>query len=189
MLRKLFFIFFRLGFFAFGGGYSVVPLVEREVVEKNQLVDKDKFYAIISVAEGLPGAIALNISIFIGYMTAGYAGAAVCALGSVLPSFIIISLISVFFANIGANPMVMSVLNGIRPVVVALIVYASIKIAHGAYKNNKYYLLTIFACVIILFVPKIPIPALVVGGLVIGVAANWVESKRVIKKVREGEGK
>lgn len=189
MLLKLFSIFFKLGFFAFGGGYSIVPLVEREVVEKHKLVDKDKFYAIISVSEGLPGAIALNISIFIGYMTASYAGSAACALGSVLPSFMIITLISVFFSNIGANPLAMSVLNGIRPVVIALIVYAAMKIAHGAYKNYRYYLLTIFACLIILTAPKIPIPALVVGGLLIGLTVNWLESKSVSKKLKEGDGK
>lgn len=71
MLGKIFKTFFTLGFFSFGGGYSMIPLIEREIVEKYKIMDKNKFADIVSIAGGLPGAIGLNIAIFIGKTTCG----------------------------------------------------------------------------------------------------------------------
>ena len=100
MLGKIFKTFFTLGFFSFGGGYSMIPLIEREIVEKYKIMDKNKFADIVSIAGGLPGAIGLNIAIFIGKTTCGLKGAIVGAAASVIPCLIIISSIMVLFSNI-----------------------------------------------------------------------------------------
>lgn len=176
MLLKIFMIFFRLGFIAFGGGYSIIPLIEREVVDKHQLIDRDRFISSVSITNGLPGAIALNVSIFVGFTVKKFPGALVAALGSMLPSLIIMSTIMLGFSNISDLPVVQSAMAGIRPVVIALILYAAYKIGKRAYKNIGYFVLTLIGFALAMFARNIPIPLIVVGGLAVGILLNMVET-------------
>lgn len=117
----LFVAFFRIGLFTIGGGYAMIPLIEAEIVNKRKWVDKTEFLDLIAIAQSCSGVFAINISTFIGYKKRGTLGAFFCALGTALPSFIIILLVAMFFRNFQDVPWVASVFAGIRPAVVALI--------------------------------------------------------------------
>lgn len=176
LLLTIFKIFFRLGFVAFGGGYSVVAMLENEVVDKHNLVDRERFFNMVYIGQGLPGAIALNVAIFVGYVTKGIKGAVVAALGSILPSLIIITSIMLLFSNISDLPIVQSAMNGIRPVVVALICFAAYRVGIHAYKSKWYAILTVIGLFLCLFASNIPLPLIIVGGLVSGLLINFIQA-------------
>lgn len=185
MLLKLFKTFFTLGFFAFGGGYSMIPLIEREIVEKHKIISKDKFTDIVSISGGLPGAIGLNIAIFIGKVSCGLKGAVVGAIASLLPSLIIISSLMILFSNVSDNLYVKKALIGVSGVVVAFILYATYKIAMGAFKNKWYMLITLGTFIISMGFPKIPLPFLIIGAMIIGIVIELIEKILLVSKKEE----
>lgn len=117
----LFLAFFRIGAFTLGGGYAMVPLIEREVVENKKWLEGTEFIDALAIAQSLPGPIAVNTSVFVGYKVRGLVGSLVGLLGTVLPSFICMLVIAAFFSQIRENPTVAAIFTGIRPAVVALI--------------------------------------------------------------------
>src|SRR5690625_6219897 len=126
ILWQLFTTFFRVGLISFGGGYAMIPIIETEVVSHGWMTVQE-FTNIIATAGMSPGPMATNIAIFIGYQTAGILGAIVSALGMLLPSLIIILIISSFFNKANQNKYVQYAFYGLRPIVVGLIIYATIK--------------------------------------------------------------
>ena len=137
---KLFSTFFRIGAFTFGGGYAMIPLIHREAVEANHWVDDQEILDIIAIAESTPGPIAINSATFIGYKVGGLAGSAAATLGVVLPSFLVISIISLFFAAFVENRWVAWAFEGIRPAVVILILGAVVKMKKSC-PNDLFHLL------------------------------------------------
>ncbi len=129
--------FFKIGMFTLGGGYAMIPIIQAEVVDKHEWVDKKEFLDLIAIAQSCPGVFAINISIFIGYKLRKTAGAICCALGTALPSFLIILTIAMFFHQFQDNPVVAAMFRGIRPAVVALIAVPTVKLAITA-KLNRY---------------------------------------------------
>lgn len=132
-------IFFKIGAFTIGGGYAMVPLIENEIVTKRNWISKDDFIDLLAIAQSAPGILAVNISIFIGYKLRGIRGSLVTALGTVLPSFVIILAIAMFFHNFKDNAIVERIFKGIRPAVVALIAAPTFSMAKSA-KVNRYTL-------------------------------------------------
>ena len=132
-------IFFKIGAFTIGGGYAMVPLIENEIVTKRNWISKEDFIDLLAIAQSAPGILAVNISIFIGYKLRGIRGSLVTALGTVLPSFVIILAIAMFFHNFKDNPIVERIFKGIRPAVVALIAAPTFSMAKSA-KVNRYTL-------------------------------------------------
>ena len=118
---QLFSDFFKIGAFTLGGGYAMIPIIESEVVGKRRWLRQEEFLDIIAIAQSCPGVFAINMSVFIGYKLRKLPGAISAALGSALPSLIIILLIAMFFSRFQDNPVVESIFRGIRPAVVALI--------------------------------------------------------------------
>jgi chromate transporter len=117
----LFLVFFRIGLFTLGGGYAMLPLIEREVVDKKRWIGAEDFLNVLAVAQSLPGPIAVNTATFVGYRTRGIPGCVAAILGTVLPSFICMLTIAAFFVGIKDSPTVAAVFTGIRPAVAALI--------------------------------------------------------------------
>ncbi|MFN2364672.1 MAG: chromate transporter [Halarsenatibacteraceae bacterium] len=128
-LFKMFITFFKIGLFTFGGGLAMIPIMEKEFVDNQGWVDKDRFVNAISITQTVPGSVAINMSIFFGYNIAGFAGALIAAIGVALPSFFVILTIAVAFKNFNENVIVQNVLRGIRPAVVGLIIYAGLDLA------------------------------------------------------------
>jgi chromate transporter len=133
-----FLTFFKVGAFTLGGGYAMIPLIEREVVDKKQWIDRTSFLDLIAVAQSTPGVFAVNMAIFVGYRLKGVKGSIVTALGTILPSFITILAIAMFLYGFKDNEIVLKVFKGIRPAVVALIavpVFTTAKTAGITYKT------------------------------------------------------
>jgi len=129
---SLFTTFFRIGLFTLGGGYAMIPLIEEEVVNKKQWVAKEELLDLIAIAQSCPGVFAINIATFIGYKLRKKRGAVVTALGTALPSFLVILLIAIFFRQFQDNPVVAAIFRGIRPAVVALIAVPTFNLAKSA---------------------------------------------------------
>ncbi len=121
----LFLTFAKIGMFTIGGGYAMIPLIEREIVNKKWM-NKNDFMEMFALTQSLPGVFAVNISIFVGYKLHKIKGSLVCALATILPSFVIMMLIAMFFAHFQDNPIMIRIFNGIRPAVVALILFPCI---------------------------------------------------------------
>ncbi|MEH6305978.1 chromate transporter [Olivibacter sp. CPCC 100613] len=121
MFFKLFFTFTKIGLFTIGGGYAVIPLIERDIVSRGWL-SKEEFYELLSITESLPGVFATNIAALVGYKINGLKGGALAALGTIIAPFMIIILIAAFFNRFQENVWVAKAFKALRPAVVALIV-------------------------------------------------------------------
>lgn len=120
-LAELFFSFFKIGLFTFGGGYAMIPIIQREVIDSRHWIEEREFLDLLTLAQSAPGPISLNTAVFVGYKMCGYKGALAALWGVILPSFLIILTVAIFFSQIRENPIVDAAFKGMRPVVVALI--------------------------------------------------------------------
>ena len=130
-LAQLFFTFLKIGAFTFGGGYAMIPIVQRETVENHRWITDDELLDIIAIAESTPGPIAVNSATFVGYRVGGTAGALLASLGVILPSFTVILLISLLLRRFGELRPVRYAFFGIRAGVLALILHSLFKIARS----------------------------------------------------------
>ena len=179
MLLKLFTTFFKIGLFSFGGGFAMIPLIQREVIEKHKWIDEKDFLDMLVLAQSTPGPIAVNTSVFVGYKMAGVAGAIMATLGTVLPSFMVILLLALFFAEVRENRYVDAAFRAMRPAVVALIVAPLI----GLVKGMKWYMMAVAAAVAIAvwyfgFSPAYLIAIALVGGVVVAVVNGRKGAKK-----------
>ncbi|MBD5308019.1 MAG: chromate transporter [Bacteroides sp.] len=133
-LAQLFLTFFRIGAFTFGGGWAMISIIEREIVDKHHWIEKDEFLDLLAVAQSLPGILAVNIAASVGDRIKGLKGSITAALGTILPSFLIILTIAIFLTPdlIKSNEILSSIFKGIRPAVVALIIAPVITTARSA---------------------------------------------------------
>ena len=163
MLWQLFISFLKIGAFTFGGGYAMVPLIEREVIDKKGWVKRDDFLDLLTIAQSAPGPIALNTAVFVGYRIRGLKGALSALMGIVLPAFTIILLVAIFFADIRDNQYVDAAFKAMRPAVVALIVAPIVGLA----KSMNYWLWIVAAvtALAIWYVGFSPIYVLIAGAV------------------------
>ena len=136
MFFQLFWTYLKIGTFTLGGGYAMLPLIQREVVDRKGWIDEQEFLNMIALAQAAPGLIAVNSAIFIGWRIGGWRGVAGAVLGAVLPSFLIILTIAVVFREWKELPAVEAAFKGIRPAVVALIAAPLLKMTQSALKAN-----------------------------------------------------
>ena len=184
-LAILFFTMFKIGLFTFGGGYAMLAILENEFVEKKKWTDKDDFLNMVAIAESTPGPIAINSATYLGYKKAGVLGSALATLGVVLPSFIIIYVISLFFDNFLEYKYVQYAFKGIQACVVYLILSAGIKLFKGL-KKNAYSIIAFFVTLVLmvvlsLFAVKLSAILYILVGGVAGLTVYF------ISKIREGK--
>lgn len=148
---QLFSTFFKIGAFTFGGGWAMISIIEREIVDKFHWIERNEFLDLLAVAQSLPGILAVNIATAVGDRLRGGKGSAVAALGTILPSFIIILLIAIFLTPdiIKNNRTIASIFMGIRPAVVALIIAPVITSAKAAKLNRKTFWIPILVALMI----------------------------------------
>ena len=137
-LWEIFCVFFKIGLFTIGGGYAMLPIIQKEVVESKGWMTDEEFLDAISLTNSLPGLLATNSATFVGYRVAEVPGAVAAVLGAATPSVVIILLVAMVFTNIIEYPLVQNIFNGVRPAVVALIFYAVVKLAKSA-KVGEYF--------------------------------------------------
>lgn len=179
-LFQLFLTFFRIGLFTFGGGYAMIPLMQRETVERRKWISDDDIFEVIAIAESTPGPIAINSATFIGYKVAGVWGAVCATLGTVLPSFIIILIISFFLREFQDIKAVQYAFNGIRAGVLALVIKAWWTMAKKMPKNSIAYIIAIGAF-LAAGILDIHVLLVIVCSGIIGLIASLINEGRTKK--------
>ncbi len=176
---QLFLIFLKIGAFTFGGGFAMVPLIEREVAKRKKWITDKDMCDILAISQSFPGAIAINSSTIIGFRVSGYSGAIFATLGVVLPSFIIITLIATVFTYIMDIGVVQAAFKGIGACVVSLLIVAAIRIGRGAVRGVVSILITLASLALLLWLKIHPI-YIIILGIIIGLAvygANLLKRK------------
>ena len=162
---QAFITFFKIGLFTIGGGYAMIPLIETEIVEKKKWITHNEFIDLMAIAQSIPGVFAVNIAIFIGYRLRKIKGALSMSLGTVLPSFIIILAIALFFQQFKDNEIVQRIFMGIRPCVVALIAAPTFRMAKVT-KINRYNIwIPIVSALLIWLLGLSPIYVIIIAGI------------------------
>lgn len=142
---SLFSSFFRIGLFTFGGGFAMLPLIEKEVVEKHGWAGREEILDIFALAQSVPGAIGVNTAVFIGYRLYGVLGALVALLGVVTPSIVIILIIAHFFVQFQSNIYFIKAFKGVKAAVIGLIAAATVQIGKSAILDRFGLLIAVLA--------------------------------------------
>ena len=170
-LLDIFLTFFKMGAVTFGGGYAMLPILQREIVVKRNWVSNEDIIDYYALSQGLPGIIAINVSVFIGRMRRGILGGVAAALGVVSPCILIITFIAAFLTNFQNNPYVRNAFGGISVCVAALILDAVI----GLWKKGVCNALGIALCVTVFLLMELTAISpifIIASSAVIGIAAN-----------------
>jgi len=170
-LIEMFITFFKIGAFTLGGGYAMVPLIEKEVVDNKEWIERQDFLDMLALAQSSPGPIAVNTAVFVGYKVAGIPGCISTILGSILPSFLIILIIANFFVEIKDSETVEKIFKGIRPAVVALIAAPVLRLSKNAKINRKTVIIPIVVALLVAFAKVTPVIIIIIaaiGGILYG---------------------
>lgn len=171
MLLNLYLSFFKIGLFTFGGGYAMIPLLIREVVEKHKWCSEEELMDYYALSQVTPGVIAVNVGTFIGNKMAGVIGGIIATLGVVTPSMIIIIIISSFISNFGDLPVVKHALNGIQIAVCILMTVSIGKLFKNGVKDSIQFIFAgiSFICAYFFGVSAV---ILVVVAVILGLVAK-----------------
>ena len=176
-ILTLFLTFFKIGAFTFGGGYAMIPFIQKEIVEKHGWMTDDDILDIFAIAESTPGPIAINSATFVGWRVAGFFGAALATFGVVLPSFVIILLISFLLGNFADIPAVQYAFQGIRAGVLALLVKALWTMFKKNPKGAVSYGIMAAAFLVTAFF-DVPVIAVLFGCAAVGLGSSlWMAKK------------
>jgi len=173
ILAEIFWTFFKIGAFSFGGGYAMIPLITQELVYHHGWVTMEQLVDMITISQMTPGPFAINIATFAGYNVAGVTGSALATLGVITPAAIILSIGVTYFLKHHDHPLVQAVLKGIRPVVIALIAYAGFTVAEGVMTGPAPVVLCLAAFCASYYWRVHPILALSGGGI-LGLLAAYL---------------
>lgn len=180
LLFSLFATFFKIGAFTFGGGYAMIPLIQREAAEKKKWISDDDILEIVAIAESTPGPIAINSATFIGYKTAGVWGSVMATLGVVLPSFVVISVIAYVLTAFQDMKGVQYAFNGIRAGVLALLVKAVWGMYKKCPKGAVPYFIMLLAFIAVAFF-DVDVLVVIVISAVIGLCTFLINKRRESK--------
>lgn len=174
---KLFAVFFKIGLFTFGGGYAMLPMIQREITEKYGWATEEEVLDYYAIGQTTPGIIAINTATFIGYKQAGIAGAVSATLGMVGPSLLIITALSTLIIAYRDNEYVTKALKGIQGAVVALVAVSIVKMGKKAFTSVLTYILGL-AGFALLFILKVPTYAIVLGTISLSLIYIFLSKRR-----------
>lgn len=175
-ILALFLTFLKIGAFTFGGGYAMIPLIQKEVVENKKWMTDEDILEIVAIAESTPGPIAINAATFVGYKTAGFFGAALSTMGVILPSFFIIVAISFVLSRFENFPAVRYAFYGIRAGVLALIIKALWSMYKQSPKGIAPYIVMAFSFIAVA-VLNINVFWVIIGCAVFGLATSLIKGR------------
>lgn len=161
----LFFSFFKIGLFTFGGGYAMLPLIEREVVENNKWATNEEILDIYSMSQCTPGVIAVNTATFIGQRVKGLLGSAFATLGVITPSLIIITIVATVLNQFAEIELVQHAFAGIRVAVAALIFTSCIKLVKSAIKSKVQVVIAVISFIAVTFFKLSPIVIIIASAV------------------------
>lgn len=165
MYKKLFMTFLKIGGFTIGGGMAMVPIMEKEIVDKNHWLTKEEFLDILAVSQATPGIFAVDMASHIGYKLKGIKGAILSALGNITPSVIIILLIAICFSAFKDNFWVEAIFKGIRPCVVALIALPCFTMAKSAKLTKSNFWIPLTSTILIWAIGVSPVWIILAAGI------------------------
>ncbi len=177
-LGELFLSFLKIGAFTFGGGYAMMPIMQKEVVDNKHWATDEDILKLLVISESTPGVLAVNSATFIGYKIGGFFGALLATLGVVLPSFIVISVISLFIMQFKELTWVSYVFMGIRAGVAMLILNAVFKLSKKMKKNWFSYFIIIISFIVALLTDFSVIIMLLIGAL-LGILYGFINQKKM----------
>jgi chromate transporter len=175
---NLFWTYLKIGTFTLGGGYAMLPLIQREVVDRQGWIDEKEFLNMIALAQAAPGLIAVNSAIFIGWRVGGWRGVCGAVLGAVLPSFFIILAVAMVFADWKELPAVEAAFKGIRPAVVALIAAPLYKLSKSAKIGWSTLLIPVAAAMLIWLLHVNPVWVIFATIVITLIVVDIVERRR-----------
>ena len=176
-LLTMYTAFFRIGLFTFGGGYAMLPMLQKEVVERYKWATEEELMDYYAIGQCTPGVIAVNTATFIGYKRRGVLGGIAATFGVISPSLIIIMLIAAFFRNFQNNEIVAHALGGIRVAVTVLVGSAIVRLAKKSLVSTPAFVICGVVLVLNLFTELSPI-ILVVGAALCGIAVKEVTGRK-----------
>ncbi len=183
-LLEMFLIFARIGGFTFGGGYAMLPMLQREVVENKKWATQEELLDYYAIGQCTPGIIAVNVATFVGYKKKGFLGAVFSTLGVITPSVIIVGIITMFISNFQDLTVVQYAFSGIRAAVVALIASSVIKLFKKSVIDGVTGLIFIAITLLSFFTDISPIIFIVISG-VIGLCYKLIRAKSVADKMKK----
>ena len=163
---KLFLAFLKIGTFSFGGGYAMLPFIQREIVQNNNWIDVNEFMDIIGISQMTPGPIAINSATFVGYKVLGVLGSIMATLGVIFTSVILISIISKMLEKFKESVVIKAALMGMRPVLIALIIKAFLDLAKESYLDLKGLIIAGIIGLVLLSKKLHPILVIVLAGVI-----------------------
>ncbi|HOK65110.1 MAG TPA: chromate transporter [Bacillota bacterium] len=176
-LGQIFISFFKIGAFTFGGGWAMVPLIQKELVDKRGWLDDSEFVDILAIAQSGPGPVAINTSVLCGNKMRGLLGAIVAALGSSLPSFLIILVIANFFLKVKESRAVQAIFKGMRPAIFGLLISAVWQVGRKSISDKKDLVLAASGAALLLFLDVNPIFVVILAA-VAGIIFGSVQSSK-----------
>ena len=181
-LLKLYWAFFRIGAFTFGGGYAMLPMLEKEVVEKHKWAKMEDLMDYFAISQCTPGVIAVNTATFVGHKEKGIVGSIVATLGVISPSIVIISVIALFLDMVSENPIVKHAFAGIGVAVCAILIQAVIKMGKAGLVDKLTWIIGILAFILSFRFDIPTIPIIVAAGIF------GVIYKKISRKKEKGQG-
>ena len=175
-LWQIFWVFAKIGAFTIGGGYAMIPIIQAEMSRRGWIGDDD-LPDIVALSQSAPGVMAVNISIFAGHKLRGFKGSVAATLGSILPSFLIILGIAMFFSAFKDNPYVERSFKGIRPVVISLIAIPMVNMARKSCKNIWTWLVAAASLALVAFLNVSPI-YIILCVIVLGFSITYYRMKK-----------
>lgn len=165
MFLELYLAFCKIGLFSIGGGYVMLPLIQKEVIERHGWLTIHEFVDLLAVAEMTPGPVAINAATFIGFRTGGLLGAALATAGVVTPSVIIMLLAAAFLRRFYEHRLVRAAFQGLRPAVIALVISAAVFVARAALTDFVSVAISCLALLLLLFTRLHPVIVLFSAAL------------------------
>ncbi len=148
-----------------GGGYAMIPLIQREVVDANAWASEEEFADMLGLAQTAPGPIAVNTSVFVGFRRAGVPGAIAAVAGTTLPSFAVILMVAMFFAELRSHATIEAAFAGVRPAVVALVAGAAYRVGGATVRDLRGAVIAALAFIAVVALNIHPIPVIVGAGI------------------------
>ena len=179
-IADLFFTFMKIGAFTFGGGHAMIPLIQKETVEKKGWISDDDIFDVVAIAESTPGPVAINSATFVGYKTAGFFGALAATLGVILPSFIIIFIISGVLREFRENTVVKYAFFGIGAGVLALIFKALVNMFKQCPKGIVTYILMAVSFIAVAFF-NVNVILMLLLCAAVGIVSSLIAERRMKK--------
>lgn len=180
-LWDLFIAFFRASNFSFGGGPAMLPLIQKEAVDKYHWLTQEEFTDAIAISNSLPAPIATKLAGMIGYRVKGWQGALSAILGAVIPTVLVIIFLGSILTNYAASPALQAMLKGVRPVVVILLLQSALQMGKSAFTTDKVTWIIGSAALAIMFLwPSINPAFLVIGAMVLG---NFIFKKKIESEI------